>query len=540
MLMALLSAAYCWPGVVSAGQAGAAETLPDDAALQASGARIGEISIRSLQIFDVDDPRENKALYRAANRLHVRTRESVIRAQLLFAAGDRFDPRVLKETERNLRTLPFLREPTVRATRVRDGVVDVEVLTHDVWTLQLGPSFGRSGGENHSSLSIEDQNLFGFGKTLIAGVDRNVDRDSATIEWRDPNVNGTHWQDQLVWTETSDGRVRRVNIWQPFYALSVRRSYGLLLSDSKLTDNRYALGDQFDSYSHGNRLMDVSTGWSRGLSNGHVQRVTAGWRVARDEFRAVPETRTVLPADRKFSFPYVRAEWIRDDFQTTRDLEQIERTEDVQFGLSGAALLGAISRAGGSDRNAVLLEASGGYGAQLGEHQQLFVTSTYTSRFQGGRSTDRRATLVTAWYWRHAPKLMSHARLRLARGSNLDLDHYYSLGGDNGLRGFPLRYQLGTGVTLLKLEERWFSGYSLWRLFDVGAAAFFDAGRVEGGNPLNAPNFGWLHDAGIGLRLGNSRSSLGNVIHIDLATPLGRQRSGVRSLQWLVSTEVSF
>ncbi len=134
---------------------------------------------------------------------------------------------------------------------------------------------------------------------------------------------------------------------------------------------------------------------------------------------------------------------------------------------------------------------------------------------------------------------MAHAKLTLARGAALDLDHYYSLGGDSGLRGYPLRYQLGSGFTLLKLEERLYTGYSLWRLFDIGAAAFFDAGRVHGANPLGAPDLGWLKDVGIGLRLGNSRSSLGAVIHIDLATPLDR-RDGVRALQWLVSTEATF
>jgi len=516
-----------------------ATALPDEASLQAAGARIGEITLRSLQIFDLDDPEENNALFRLANRLHAHTRESVIRAQLLFASGDPYSERLLQETERNLRGLVFLREPRVRATRWHDGVVDVEVVTHDVWTLQLGPSFGRSGGENHSSFTFEDKNLFGFGKTLLLSVDSNVDRNSATVEWRDPDINGSRWQDQLSWTDTSDGRVRRVSVWRPFYSLSSRYSHGLVLADSQLTDTRYVLGDAYDSFSHASRLMEIYSGWSRGLHGQHVQRVTAGWRVARDQFRAVPATRTVLPADRLLSYPYVHVDWIRDDFQTTRDLELIERTEDVQYGLSGSATLGAATRSTGSDRNAFLYDAKGSYGMQFGDMQQLFLSAALSGRHERGSNVDQRIALAAAWYWRQTPRLLAHGRVQLARGSALDLDHYYSLGGDNGLRGYPLRYQLGTGVTQLKLEERWFSGYSLWRLLDVGAAAFFDAGRIEGSNPLGAPRLGWLKDAGIGLRLGNSRSSLGAVFHIDVATPLNRDR-GLRSLQWLVSTEASF
>ena len=74
--------------------------------------------------------------------------------------------------------------------------------------------------------------------------------------------------------------------------------------------------------------------------------------------------------------------------------------------------------------------------------------------------------------------------------------------------------------------------------FDLGAA-FFDAGRVHGGNPIGVPNLGWLKDVGVGLRLGNNRSSLGNVIHIDLATPLDGEKS-LDKLQLLIGTEATF
>ena len=501
--------------------------------------RVGEITIRTHQIFDVDDPRENRALYRAANRLHLRTREAVIRAQLLFQSGDAYSTELLEETERNLRQLSFLREPSVRAERIHDGVVDVVVDTYDVWTLQIGPSFGRSGGTNHSSFSFEDQNFVGHGKTLILSVDQTVDRNTSTIEWRDPNIAASQWRDDLLWSDTSDGRVREVDIWRPFYSLATRRSFGLLLGDGSLIDPRYALGDRYDGYRHDKSSLDLYTGWSNGLQDGRAIRRTLGWRMRHDEFQAVPETLAPLPADRRLNYPYASVEWVNDNFATTRDLEQIERTEDQQFGLSGSALLGLATRAAGSDRNAAIIELAGNYGADLGDAHQLFTVATWKSRIENGRNTDGRFEAAASWYWRHSARLLTNVKLTLARGSSLDLDHYYTLGGDNGLRGYPLRFQQGTGLTLLKFEERYFTGYSLWRLFDVGAAAFVDAGRIHGGNPLGAPAYGWLHDAGIGLRLGNSRSSLGNVIHIDLATPLNRF-NGVRGIQWLVSTHATF
>jgi hemolysin activation/secretion protein len=124
-------------------------------------------------------------------------------------------------------------------------------------------------------------------------------------------------------------------------------------------------------------------------------------------------------------------------------------------------------------------------------------------------------------------------------GRNLDLDNQLLLGGDNGLRGYPLRYQGGDRRLLLTVEERFFSDWYPFRLFHVGAAAFFDAGRAWGEAPLSSPSLGLLRDVGLGLRFGNSRSGLGNVIHVDVAFPLDGDPS-IEAVQLLVQTKVRF
>ena len=50
---------------------------------------------------------------------------------------------------------------------------------------------------------------------------------------------------------------------------------------------------------------------------------------------------------------------------------------------------------------------------------------------------------------------------------------------------------------------------------------------------------GLLKDVGFGLRLGNSRSALGNVLHLDVAFPLDGD-SSIDSVQFLVETQRSF
>jgi hypothetical protein len=84
--------------------------------------------------------------------------------------------------------------------------------------------------------------------------------------------------------------------------------------------------------------------------------------------------------------------------------------------------------------------------------------------------------------------------------------------------------------------------YSNWfpfQLFNVGGAVFFDVGHVTGRDPLGSEPQGVLKDVGIGLRLGNSRSALGNVLHIDLAFPLDGD-SSIDKMQVVVETKRSF
>ena len=102
----------------------------------------------------------------------------------------------------------------------------------------------------------------------------------------------------------------------------------------------------------------------------------------------------------------------------------------------------------------------------------------------------------------------------------LGLDGNDTLGGDNGLRGYPERWAGGEGFTRLSLEQRFYTDAYLWRIFRVGGAVFMDVGRTWGDDPLGAPNPGTLADVGFGLRLGKTRSAFARVIHVDLAFPL--------------------
>ncbi|TXC65178.1 hypothetical protein FSC37_00625 [Piscinibacter aquaticus] len=115
-----------------------AGALPGLAELEASGARIGQIIVVPDTIFDTSNPKEDRWLFRTANRLHITTGEGVIRRTLLFSEGEPLSVRLIDETERLLRSNRYLYDVSIRPVAVHDGVVDLEVRTRDTGSLIRG------------------------------------------------------------------------------------------------------------------------------------------------------------------------------------------------------------------------------------------------------------------------------------------------------------------------------------------------------------------------------------------------------------------
>jgi outer membrane protein assembly factor BamA len=516
--------------------------IPPDAELEAAGARIGTIDINTRQIFETNDPREDHWLYRAANHLHERTREAAIRARLLFHSGQPYSRALLDETARNLRTsAAFEREPEIRLTRYHDGLVDIEIVTHDVWTLSPAFNFGRSGGTNSTNFNLSDANLLGFGKAGEIGHSTSVDRSSSFASWFDPNVWGSRWQDGFGYANDSDGKVWSLTAARPFYSLETPYALGASVGDNRGVVTRYSLGLSYDAYGLDQRRANLFLGKALLIDERWTVRALLGWRRDDALFTIAPDHALLapLPADRNLAYPYTRLQWVENDYATTHNLNQIAFTEDLHYGLLADVGIGYASPALGADRRAVLIDGTVTHGWHFGEGQNLFVAGSVAGRLAAGALQDALATGNATYYLTTSELTKFVIKLAAADGHDLDIDHFLQLGGDTGLRGYPLRYQSGSGFGLMSLEERVYTPWFPWRLVHVGGAVFFDAGRTWGASPIPTPELGVLKDFGAGLRLGNARSSFGSVIHVDLAVPLDAQ-ANISRVQFLVSTERTY
>jgi hypothetical protein len=549
LLLALVLAQPALPAEPEAGASAAAsqpaaEALPSTAELEAAGARIGNIVIIVDDVFEARPGKEWNALYRLANRLHPTTDLDTIAPQLLFKTGDIYDPAALEETARILRSRRYLN--AARVTPVRhnaDNTVDVEVRVHDVWTLSPGFSYGRKGGVSHSSVEIKDTNLFGWGKAVAFSRDSNVDRTSWLFNYNDPNLLGSWWNLALEFADSSDGHLHGISVGRPFYSLQTPWSVGFAGSDGFSTQSRYDRGEIVDQFEADRRVLGLNGGVKRETRAGWVSRYLGGFHYERNDFSptALPLVGE-LPSDRTLSFPWAGIEWLEDNYRTTMNLNQIGRTEDLHLGRSLRFSVGVADRAFGADRTAVMLGGLAGAGVALGKDRYLLGDLTYTTRVEQGELTNSRFGAIASFYLRHSDWSVFYAGLKSELGTRLDRDQQVLLGGDNGLRGYPLRFQAGSARALVTLEERFYTKWRPFELLQVGAAVFFDAGQVWGDDPVAGAPLGILKDVGFGLRFGSLRSGLGNVIHVDIAYPLDRTpgMDGMDGMQVIVETKRSF
>jgi hypothetical protein len=517
------------------------DTIPSDAELASSGAVIGEILIDNQNIFDESDPQDNTKLFRLANRLHIRTRERVVRDQLLFRTGDRFSRHVLDESERILRSDRYFYDAWITPVSYHDGQVDLRVTTRDVWTLNPGISFGRRGGKNTSGIEIEELNVLGTGSGISLSHKSGIDRDETQIQLSDQHAFGTWTSVKAKFSDNSDGSHRELFIDHPFYALDVRRAGGIGANDHDRIDSLYDRGQVVDQFREHRRFAEGYFGWSSGLDSGWVRR----WRVgATYDERHFDTARTwtgisLIPQDRKFFYPWIRLDLIQDDYEKLRNRDQIEKTEDFYLGATASVRVGWANSTFGSSRSAMLFRSAVGDGFAPSARSTLLFATTFNGRLESGELRNAVLDSTLRYYAKQSRSWLFFTALEAATGRNLDLDSQILLGGDSGLRGYPLRYQGGNSRALLTVEQRYFTDWYPFRLLRVGAAVFFDAGRTWGTAPLATPSLGLLKDAGFGLRFGNSRSGLGNVIHVDVAFPLDGDTS-IKKVQFLVETKESF
>ena len=484
--------------------------------------RVGTITVVRQDVFNTADAAEDNATYRLANRWHVVTREGVVRELLLFDSGDTVSVAAIRESERALRGKSYLYDARIVANSVcpahdddaaQVAVVDLVVVTRDVWSLSPELSVTRTGGEDRVRAGISEINLVGAGSRLALTVFENLDRQGVSASYADANLGRSRVGVQLRYDDTDDGELVEAGIGQPFYALSARRSWNAYILRSNTLQGLYRGGERFASFDRDYRLAQLSRGWSGGRRNGWVNRVVAG--VTLEDWRHSPAAESPLTfRGRRFVYPWMSFHRIEDEYAEVRNLDRVQTTEDVYLGRRYDLMLGF---SGDGDGHAVAsAEFRDGH-----RHADRGILR-YGARLSGYWNTTTRqpenaiARVWASYRYRQTPRWALILDGDATASDGLTVDQQVLIGGSSGLRGYPNRYQAGTGAFRLTAEERFYTDLYPLRILRIALAGFVDVGRAWSSRQDNDT----LANVGLGLRFESTRTNRSLVYHLDVAFPL--------------------
>jgi hypothetical protein len=517
----VLATALCAPLGALLGAATAADCGP-----------VGSVEIVRHEIFAQRDGRGLAWPYRLANRLHSRTREDVIRRELLFASGECPDAESIAQTERNLRGAGFLRDArveTVPAEAGRPAAVDVRVSTYDRWTTVPSLRLAQVGNRRVWTVGVAERNLFGRGQQVEFQRRSDIDRDETLLSFRDPRVAGSRVQASVSLADRSDGRRGELLVARPFYALDTRWSFRARAEAFDQLDPLYRDGDRIAELAHDGHALDLSAGRILRRTSSGALRLHAAYRHRRDR---------VADDVRRFGIAETGLSFVEHRYVRLTHVNRFERAEDFNLGHQLSAAAGvSLPGLGGGKETVFFLSAAERKGLSFGRERFLIGEAGWAGRRRGGRweNAIAEASLGSAVRLRARSLLLVQGRYR--HGSNLDPETQITLGAHNGLRGYAVNQWAGTRSLLLATEARLFVADEVGQLLSFALAAFAETG------------YAWPHgtrvalrdlrgDAGLGLMIGRNRLT-SRPLRVDVAyalnPPPGRSR-------WQVSmgVQVSF
>ncbi len=481
---------------------------------------IRNIEIERHDVF-TDLSRKPRFIYNWANQLHIVTKENVIRQELLFKAGDEYDPEILEESERKLRSLSYFGEVTVAVKTEDEGFVDILVTTQDQWSTLVSYIFEHGGGRTILGGGLDEFNFLGLGKRIFTEVRHEVSEGTQfTSRYTDQQLFSSRWTAQGTFVTGPFLKNYSAQIIRPFYSLDTRWAYGFSGFVRDQTRRFFAGGLEVDRFRDEKDEFQVFGARAFG-SRFHKKRLQLSYRASNKNITALPDTTIVTLPDDEVSHALILTSTFENlSFVEETQIDKFIRVEDlalgnitqISFGRTGIPFPNGVER---FEFRALRREAH-----KIFDRQYLFVTLGVQTLFE--------KNTIASFRLRYYNKLLRRQTLALNvefdYADNLE-DTQLLLGGDSGLRGYPARAFAGDKRLLLNVEDRIFSSLNILTV-QLGGVLFFDAGNVwneQASINLNDLNY----SAGFGLRLGYVKSPDSRVGRIDIGWALNGGGFGI-------------
>ncbi|MES2672875.1 MAG: BamA/TamA family outer membrane protein [Pseudomonadota bacterium] len=503
------------------------------------GKTIRSITFKPIDVFDEEDPKENNWLYRSLNQLHFTTNSNVVESQLLFKVGDPLNIQAIHESERILRQRKYFTNAYILPESVCGNEVDLLVVTQDAWVLEPEFSFSQKSGDTESGYGISDGNIFGTGNALSIGYSKNEQRSGIGYEFYNPYFLNKQIAVRAEYEDTSDGRNSLINVSRPFYSLETPWAAGMRLEDIALVDIIRSRDEVVNEFRHQTLLNEVFIGKATNVTSDRTQRWLVGFTNEEHKFYPTDETLQGIPVDYKITYPWVEYQYHENRFGIFKNVNQIQRPEDIALGQNFSFRLGYGPESMDNPDDVVRFKGEYINITDVADHHILEYEVTIDGR-QHLELTGMDSTILTtrmSYNFFLDEKNRWYARANYDVGQDLAQYEELTVGGITGLRGYPVDYSRGKKRYVFTLERRYFSDFHIFNLLRVGVVAFCDVGKAWGlpGQPYSP----LLSDVGFGLRLSSTKIRVGNVVHIDIATPTSA-KSGIDKYQLTIGAEAKF
>jgi len=471
---------------------------------------------------------------------HVITRHNVIRTYMLLKPGDPCVELRRAESERILRSLPFIADASVDVVPNARGGVNLEVRTIDEASLILSGSVSSTtpqvravklGSGNLAGLGIHSS--FGW-RHQPAFDDRADFRVSLNQFARKPWVfNFNSSRDPL-------GRDDRVEMTLPFRTDLQRFAWRMLIGEGRghaqfmeRDSGRLALGFA-DHYAEGGGIVRIGPpGWlslvGLSLTNEKTVSDTGAVRIAEDGF----ETDTAGAFVGRFS--EVRAARVNAllgvrglRFRRVRGFDALRGIQDIPLGLQFGTLIGRAINAFGADSRDLFVASDlyAGFGharrvyrvQMQGEGRRERGSGVWTDLVGSGRFSRysrprdwRTRTLIVEW----------SGTEKVRRPHSLSLTEMAG-----GVRGFRDTRDVGGRRAVARIGEQFYLG-SPFDFGDLGLAWFADAGQLWAGDLPYGANGYVRGSAGASILLAVPRRST-RMWRLEFAAPINREPGGSR------------
>ncbi|MCG3205312.1 MAG: Outer membrane protein assembly factor BamA [Elusimicrobia bacterium] len=480
---------------------------------------ISRITIRGTDIFDFETQTYlRKFPYTTINFLHIQTKEHVIKNELLFKVGDKVDPFLLSETERNLRALSFIRAARVAQFPQRDGTVALVVYVNDSWTTEPQFNLGGQNSIESTEIGFKEKNLFGLGKNVSFFYEEGENFIQREYNYTDPRFLGSRWQLKGGLINRTEAKQRDISMERPFYSIDTKWSGRMSHDYAESVIDEFENNKQVSRFAQTKETTELTAAAKIGGGRDVISRTGLRWRKTQINYERIDQTslNRSIPEDAQLQTIFVDLNLQQNEFFEATHLEKMTRVEDFNKGPILRLSPGVSPRELNGTKHQTESEATFESRIFLKNRHMFHQSYLYSGRNTFEKSENQRYGIKWKYYYlpNHKHTLVVHSRADW--GHKLDPDSQIELGGENGLRAFEADSIVGNKGWVFNIEDRMFFVDEVFSLFSLGGVVFYDMGYVWAKeNPVALSQL--RSDMGAGLRIGLTRSSNEVIIRFDLS-----------------------